>query len=84
VSGYGPIVGAAIAAHPDVDMVSFTGSTIAGRQVAAAAALTVKRTALELGGKGANIVLPDVGDLPRVIRWRSVTASSTRAKPAWR
>ena len=55
----GPEVGAAIAAHPDVDMVSFTGSTRAGKAVAAAAAGTVKRVALELGGKSANIVLDD-------------------------
>jgi len=59
VMGEGPIVGEAIAAHPDVDMVSFTGSTRAGKQVAATAAGTVKRVALELGGKSANIVLDD-------------------------
>lgn len=59
VSGTGPVVGAAISAHPDIDMVSFTGSTNAGKQVAAAAAGTVKRVALELGGKSANIILDD-------------------------
>ncbi len=59
VMGEGPVVGEAIAAHPDVDMVSFTGSTRAGRQVAATAAGTIKRVALELGGKSANIVLDD-------------------------
>ncbi len=59
VSGTGPEVGAAISSHPDVDMVSFTGSTRAGKAVAAAAAETVKRVALELGGKSANIVLDD-------------------------
>ncbi|MHA6765006.1 aldehyde dehydrogenase family protein [Streptacidiphilus sp. PAMC 29251] len=59
VHGTGPVVGAAISAHPGVDMVSFTGSTRAGKQVAATAAGTVKRVALELGGKSANIVLPD-------------------------
>ena len=59
VTGTGPVVGAAIAEHPDVDMVSFTGSTRAGKQVAAAAAGTVKRVALELGGKSANIILDD-------------------------
>ncbi|AWS45826.1 aldehyde dehydrogenase family protein [Streptosporangium sp. 'caverna'] len=63
VSGYGPVVGEALAAHPDVDMVSFTGSTQAGRRVAALAAETVKRVALELGGKSASLVLPDA-DLP--------------------
>ncbi|MFI7610775.1 aldehyde dehydrogenase family protein [Nonomuraea terrae] len=59
VSGRGPVVGEAMAAHPDVDMVSFTGSTAAGRRVAALAAETVKKVALELGGKSANIILPD-------------------------
>jgi len=59
VMGEGPVVGEAIAAHPDIDMVSFTGSTRAGKQVAATAAGTVKRVALELGGKSANIVLDD-------------------------
>jgi aldehyde dehydrogenase (NAD+) len=53
------VVGEAIAAHPDVDMVSFTGSTRAGKRVAEVAAGTVKRVALELGGKSANIVLDD-------------------------
>ncbi|GAA5080682.1 aldehyde dehydrogenase (NAD+) [Thermocatellispora tengchongensis] len=59
VSGRGPVVGEAIAAHPEVDMVSFTGSTRAGRRVAALAAEGVKRVALELGGKSANVILPD-------------------------
>ncbi|SEU46049.1 aldehyde dehydrogenase family protein [Nonomuraea wenchangensis] len=59
VSGRGPVVGEAMAAHPEVDMVSFTGSTAAGRRVAALAAETVKRVALELGGKSANVILPD-------------------------
>ncbi|GII03780.1 aldehyde dehydrogenase family protein [Planobispora takensis] len=58
VSGHGPVIGEAIAAHPDVDMVSFTGSTRAGRRVAALAAETVKRVALELGGKSASVILP--------------------------
>jgi aldehyde dehydrogenase (NAD+) len=60
VSGAGPVVGQAMAAHPDVDMVSFTGSTRAGTQVAATAAATVKRVALELGGKSASVLLPDL------------------------
>ncbi len=60
VNGDGPTVGAAIAAHPGIDMVSFTGSTRAGVQVAKAAADTVKRVAQELGGKSPNILLPDV------------------------
>ncbi|MSO40879.1 MAG: aldehyde dehydrogenase family protein [Solirubrobacterales bacterium] len=59
VTGFGPVVGEAIAAHPDVDMVSFTGSTRAGRRVSEVAAGTVKRVALELGGKSANVVLDD-------------------------
>jgi aldehyde dehydrogenase (NAD+) len=59
VNGDGPTVGAAMAAHPDVDMVSFTGSTNAGIQVAKAAADTVKRVSQELGGKSANIILED-------------------------
>jgi aldehyde dehydrogenase (NAD+) len=61
VNGDGPTVGAAIAAHPGVDMVSFTGSTRAGVEVARAAAPTVKRVAQELGGKSANIILDDEG-----------------------
>jgi aldehyde dehydrogenase (NAD+) len=59
VSGTGPDVGQVMAGHPDVDMVSFTGSTRAGIIVAKTAADTVKRVAQELGGKSANIILPD-------------------------
>jgi aldehyde dehydrogenase (NAD+) len=59
VNGYGHEVGNAIASHPDVDMVSFTGSTRAGILVAQAAAETVKRVAQELGGKSANVLLED-------------------------
>jgi acyl-CoA reductase-like NAD-dependent aldehyde dehydrogenase len=59
VCGYGPVVGEAIAAHPEIDMVSFTGSVRAGRRVQEVAAGTVKRVALELGGKSANVVLDD-------------------------
>jgi aldehyde dehydrogenase (NAD+) len=59
VNGDGPTVGAAIASHPGVDMVSFTGSTRAGIAVATAAAPTVKRVTQELGGKSANIILDD-------------------------
>jgi aldehyde dehydrogenase (NAD+) len=59
VTGYGPVVGEAIVAHDDVDMVSFTGSTRAGRRVAEVAAQDVKRVALELGGKSANVILDD-------------------------
>ncbi|TMR91527.1 aldehyde dehydrogenase family protein [Nonomuraea basaltis] len=67
VSGRGPVVGEAMAAHPEVDMVSFTGSTAAGRRVAALAAESVKRVALELGGKSANIILPDA-DLETAVK----------------
>ena len=59
VSGVGPVVGEAIAAHPDVAMVSFTGSTRAGTRVAEVAAANVTRVHQELGGKSANIVLDD-------------------------
>ena len=59
VNGDGPTVGEAIAAHPEIDMVSFTGSTTAGVRVAKLAADTVKRVAQELGGKSANIILVD-------------------------
>ena len=59
VNGDGPTVGEAIAGHPEIDMVSFTGSTAAGVKVAKLAADTVKRVAQELGGKSANIILPD-------------------------
>jgi len=62
VSGTGPTVGEAIAAHPQVDMVSFTGSTRAGRRVAELASQSLKRVALELGGKSANILLDDLDD----------------------
>ena len=59
VTGVGPVVGEAIAAHPDVDMVSFTGSTRAGKRVAEVASQTVKKVSLELGGKSANVILAD-------------------------
>ncbi|MEN9823116.1 MAG: hypothetical protein RLZ04_1542, partial [Actinomycetota bacterium] len=59
VTGVGPVVGEAIAAHADVDMVSFTGSTRAGKRVAEVASQTVKKVSLELGGKSANVILPD-------------------------
>jgi aldehyde dehydrogenase (NAD+) len=66
VNGDGITVGAAISSHPDIDMVSFTGSTRAGIQVARAAAPSVKRVAQELGGKSANIILDDA-DLEAVV-----------------
>ena len=66
VNGDGPTVGQAISSHPDIDMVSFTGSTRAGILVAKAGADTVKRVHQELGGKSPNIILPDF-DLAAVI-----------------
>ena len=67
VHGTGPVVGEALAAHPLVDMISFTGSTRAGRRVAAVGAETIKRIALELGGKSASVVLDDA-DLARAVK----------------
>jgi aldehyde dehydrogenase (NAD+) len=67
VMGRGPTVGDALVRHRDVDMVSFTGSTAAGRRVAAAAAETVKRVALELGGKSPSIILDDA-DFPSAVK----------------
>jgi aldehyde dehydrogenase (NAD+) len=73
VIGDGPTVGQAICKHPDIDFVSFTGSTRAGVLVAEAAASTVKRVAQELGGKSANIILPDA-DLRAAARWNVARA----------
>lgn len=67
VSGYGPVVGEALARSPDVDMISFTGSTRAGKRVSELAAQTVKRVALELGGKSAAIILDDA-DLASAVK----------------
>jgi aldehyde dehydrogenase (NAD+) len=72
VTGTGPVVGAAIAAHPGVDMVSFTGSTATGAQIAKLAADRIARVSLELGGKSANVMLEDA-DLRR--RSRSAWAT---------
>lgn len=66
VNGSGPDVGAAMAMHPDIDMISITGSNRAGALVAQAAAPTVKRVTQELGGKSPNVLLPDA-DLARVV-----------------
>ena len=66
VTGTGPVVGEAIAGHPGVDMVSFTGSTRAGRRVSELASATVKPVAMELGGKSPNVILEDA-DLARAI-----------------
>ncbi|HEX3705790.1 MAG TPA: aldehyde dehydrogenase family protein [Mycobacteriales bacterium] len=66
VSGVGPVVGEAIASHPKVDMVSFTGSTRAGKRVMELASASIKRVSLELGGKSANILLDDA-DFARAV-----------------
>ena len=67
VTGYGPVVGEVLASDPRVDMVSFTGSTRAGRRVAELAAATVKKVALELGGKSAAVILDDA-DLAAAVK----------------
>ncbi|MEU6342448.1 aldehyde dehydrogenase family protein [Streptomyces sp. NPDC046977] len=66
VTGLGPVAGQALAAHEDVDLVSFTGSTAVGKQIAATAGAAVKRVALELGGKSANVILPSA-DLAKAV-----------------
>jgi acyl-CoA reductase-like NAD-dependent aldehyde dehydrogenase len=67
VTGLGPVVGEVLAAHPGVDMVSFTGSTHAGKRVSELGSQTIKRLSLELGGKSASIVLDDA-DLRKAVR----------------
>ena len=67
VNGTGPEVGEVLASHPEVDMVSFTGSTRAGKRVGELAAQSVKRVALELGGKSASVILPDA-DLEAAVK----------------
>src|SRR4051794_4528395 len=66
VPGLGPVVGEALAVHPDIDMISFTGSTRAGKRVSEVASANVKRVALELGGKSPNVILDDA-DLMRAV-----------------
>jgi len=67
VTGYGPQVGEALVKHPEVDMISFTGSTRAGKRISELAAQGVKRVALELGGKSASVILDDA-DLPSAVK----------------
>ena len=67
VTGYGPAAGEALVKHPQVDMISFTGSTRAGKRISKAAAKTVKRVALELGGKSASLILDDA-DLATAVK----------------
>jgi len=67
VTGYGPVVGEALVKHPEVDMISFTGSTRAGKRISELAAQMVKRVTLELGGKSASIILDDA-DLAAAVK----------------
>ncbi|WP_371503499.1 aldehyde dehydrogenase family protein [Kitasatospora sp. NBC_00374] len=84
VTGVGTEAGAALVEHPDVDLVSFTGSTAVGRAIGAAAGRGVKRVALELGGKSANVVLPGA-DLARAVKANvaNVLANSGQTCTAW-
>ncbi|MBW1599280.1 aldehyde dehydrogenase family protein [Streptomyces sp. JJ38] len=84
VTGYGPEAGEALAGHPGVDLVSFTGSTAVGRRIGATAGAAVKPVALELGGKSANVVLPGA-DLTRAVKAgvANVMANSGQTCSAW-
>lgn len=84
VPGQGSVVGEALSSHPDVDMVSFTGSTRAGSRVAAVAAQTIKRVALELGGKSASVILPGA-DLARAVELtvQNCMANTGQSCSAW-
>jgi acyl-CoA reductase-like NAD-dependent aldehyde dehydrogenase len=85
VDGDGPTVGEAISRHPDIDMVSFTGSTRAGVLVAKAAAETVKRVSQELGGKSANIILEDadlVASVTHGVNWMMINSGQSCNAPS--
>ncbi|GAC1582248.1 MAG: aldehyde dehydrogenase family protein [Candidatus Dormibacteria bacterium] len=84
VTGVGPVVGEALVSHPRVDMVSFTGSTAAGKRVSQLAAETVKRVTLELGGKSANVILDDA-DLEAAVKRgvQQVLVNSGQSCNAW-
>ncbi|MEU0389090.1 aldehyde dehydrogenase family protein [Streptomyces chartreusis] len=84
VTGLGPVAGQALAEHPDVDLVSFTGSTAVGRRIAAIAAGQVKKVALELGGKSANVILP-TADLAKAVNVgvANVMSNSGQTCSAW-
>ncbi|MFJ6986979.1 MULTISPECIES: aldehyde dehydrogenase family protein [unclassified Streptomyces] len=84
VTGLGPVAGQALAEHPGVDLVSFTGSTAVGRQIAATAGAAIKKVALELGGKSANVILPGA-DLARAVNVgvASVMTNSGQTCSAW-
>ncbi|MET9257325.1 aldehyde dehydrogenase family protein [Streptomyces sp. NPDC003717] len=84
VTGLGPVAGQALAEHPEVDLVSFTGSTAVGRRIGALAGAAVKRVALELGGKSANVILPSA-DLAKAVGVgvANVMANSGQTCSAW-
>ncbi|WP_405819016.1 aldehyde dehydrogenase family protein [Streptomyces sp. NBC_00838] len=84
VTGVGAVAGQALAAHEDVDLVSFTGSTAVGRRIGATAGAAVKRVALELGGKSANVILPSA-DLARAVKAgvANVMTNSGQTCSAW-
>ncbi|GFH37093.1 aldehyde dehydrogenase family protein [Streptomyces pacificus] len=84
VTGLGPVAGQALAEHPGVDLVSFTGSTAVGRRIGATAGGAVKRVALELGGKSANVILPGA-DLSRAVHAgiANVMSNSGQTCSAW-
>ncbi|MGW2552019.1 aldehyde dehydrogenase family protein [Streptomyces sp. NPDC001635] len=84
VTGRGPVAGQTLAAHEGADLVSFTGSTAVGRQIGATAGATVKKVALELGGKSANVILPSA-DLARAVNVgvANVMSNSGQTCSAW-
>ncbi|MGW7381648.1 aldehyde dehydrogenase family protein [Streptomyces sp. NPDC054794] len=84
VTGLGQVAGQALAEHPDVDLVSFTGSTAVGRHIGAVAGGAVKRVALELGGKSANVILPSA-DLAKAVGVgvANVMSNSGQTCSAW-
>ncbi|MFJ2898758.1 aldehyde dehydrogenase family protein [Streptomyces sp. NPDC087218] len=84
VTGLGPVAGQALAGHDGVDLVSFTGSTAVGRRIGATAGAAVKRVALELGGKSANVILPGA-DLARAVAVgvANVMGNSGQTCSAW-
>lgn len=84
VTGLGPVAGRALAEHPDVDLVSFTGSTTVGRRIGGTAGAAVKRVALELGGKSANVILPSA-DLAKAVNVgvANVMSNSGQTCSAW-
>ncbi|MFJ8635326.1 aldehyde dehydrogenase family protein [Streptomyces sp. NPDC093568] len=84
VTGLGPVAGQALAEHPGVDLVSFTGSTAVGRRIGAVAGAAIKKVALELGGKSANVILPSA-DLATAVNVgvANVMSNSGQTCSAW-